>query len=246
MDNDSKLTYIVVSSLIIVLAFVAYFLQGNTGDTTGNTVASSTVLQTNKKPVDNYKVGQKETLNSSSTKEEQNNLSATNTTTMNNPQNITSAIIKTNLGDIEFSFATSAPNTVQNFISLASASFYDGIKFHRVIRDFMIQTGDPLSKDDTKRDYWGTGGPGYKFADELSGKEVYTQGTVAMANSGPDTNGSQFFIVTASPASPLPPSYTVFGHVTKGLDVALKIQDMQTGARDVPVQSIVIKSVELK
>ena len=165
---------------------------------------------------------------------------------MNIPQNVTGAIIKTNLGDIEIAFATSAPKTVQNFVSLTSSKFYDGVKFHRVIRDFMIQTGDPLSKDDTKKDSWGTGGPGYRFEDELSGKESYTQGTVAMANAGPNTNGSQFFIVTASPMVPLPPSYTVFGHVTKGIETALKIQDMQTGARDVPVQDIVIKSVELK
>lgn len=246
MYNESKLTYVVVSSLVVVLAFVAYFLQGNTDDFADGSASTSTSTQVTKKVTDSYKVGQKETLNSSTTKQDQTNLSATNTTIMSNPQNITSAIIKTNLGDVEFSFATTAPNTTQNFISLASAKFYDGVKFHRVIRDFMIQTGDPLSKDDTKRDYWGTGGPGYKFNDELSGREVYTQGTVAMANSGPNTNGSQFFIVTASPASPLPPSYTVFGHVTKGLDVALKIQDMQTGARDVPVQNIVIKSVELR
>ena len=246
MYNDSKLTYIVISVLIIILAFVAYFLQGNIENTSDQNAATTTEVQNNKKLTDNYKVGQKETVGSS-TKQDQTIITATNTVTiMNNPQTITGAIIKTNLGDIEFEFATSAPKTIQNFVSLASSKFYDGVKFHRVIKDFMIQTGDPLSKDDTKKDYWGTGGPGYKFNDELSGKESYTQGTVAMANSGPNTNGSQFFIVTASPMVPLPPSYTVFGHVTKGIDTALKIQDMQTGVRDVPVQSIVIKSIELR
>ena len=242
MDNDSKLTYIVISLLVVVLAFVAYFLQGVTDDSTSLT-ATSAKEQVIKKTIDN-KTSQKDSLNMGTTT--QNNLSSTNTTIMNIPQNVTGAIIKTNLGDIEIAFATSAPKTVQNFVSLTSSKFYDGVKFHRVIRDFMIQTGDPLSKDDTKKDSWGTGGPGYRFEDELSGKESYTQGTVAMANAGPNTNGSQFFIVTASPMVPLPPSYTVFGHVTKGIETALKIQDMQTGARDVPVQDIVIKSVELK
>jgi cyclophilin family peptidyl-prolyl cis-trans isomerase len=104
----------------------------------------------------------------------------------------------------------------------------------------MIQTGDPQSKDLSKKMLWGTGGPGYKFEDELSGKETYPQGTVAMANSGPDTNGSQFFIVTANPA-PLPPSYTVFGKVTKGLDVALKIENVKTETADRPIDEVVIE-----
>ncbi|HLN19440.1 MAG TPA: peptidylprolyl isomerase, partial [Patescibacteria group bacterium] len=94
---------------------------------------------------------------------------------------------------------------------------------------------------------WGTGGPGYKFVDELNGSEKYPQGTVAMANSGPDTNGSQFFIVTASPEAPLPPSYSVFGQVTGGMDVALKIENVKTtGApSDRPLENISINSIEL-
>lgn len=149
--------------------------------------------------------------------------------------------LKTNMGEITITLdRANAPKTAENFSKLASEGFYDGIRFHRVIKDFMIQTGDPQSKDLSKKMLWGTGGPGYKFEDELSGKETYPQGTVAMANSGPNTNGSQFFIVTANPA-PLPPSYTVFGKVTKGLDVALKIENVKTETADRPIDEVVIE-----
>lgn len=159
-------------------------------------------------------------------------------------KNYTSVTLHTNVGDISFEFSKDKPKTVENFIRLASEGFYDGVKFHRVIEGFMIQTGDPLSKDDNQKAYWGTGGPGYKFADELTGSEQYTIGTVAMANSGPDTNGSQFFIMTSN--TPLPPNYTVFGKVTVGQDVAMKIQEVQTDANDRPLSPIIINSVELK
>jgi cyclophilin family peptidyl-prolyl cis-trans isomerase len=159
------------------------------------------------------------------------------------------AVLKTNLGDIKVKFdSTNAPNTVDNFLKLASQNFYNGTKFHRVIKSFMIQGGDPNSKNYSIKDQWGKGGPGYAFKDELKGTEKYPQGTLAMANSGPNTNGSQFFIVTASPAAPLPPSYTVFGQVISGMDVALKIENVQTvspGHIDRPVEDVVINSVEL-
>jgi cyclophilin family peptidyl-prolyl cis-trans isomerase len=115
-----------------------------------------------------------------------------------------------------------------------------------VIKDFMIQTGDPLSKDVANMSAWGTGGPGYKFNDELRGDEQYSLGTVAMANSGPNTNGSQFFIVTANPGYPLPPNYTVFGKVTKGIETALAIQNVKTGQSDRPVEDVIIEKIELK
>jgi cyclophilin family peptidyl-prolyl cis-trans isomerase/outer membrane murein-binding lipoprotein Lpp len=158
------------------------------------------------------------------------------------------AVLKTSLGDIKVKFdPTNAPNTVNNFLKLASEKFYDGTKFHRVIKGFMIQGGDPMSKDNAAKDRWGTGGPGYKFADELKGTEKYPQGTLAMANSGPNTNGSQFFIVTASPQAPLPASYTVFGSVVSGIEVALKIENVKTigPPTDRPVEDVVINSVEL-
>ncbi len=157
----------------------------------------------------------------------------------------TGAILKTSLGDIQFKFSNAAtPMTVGNFLKLASAGFYDNLKFHRVIKGFMIQGGDPNSKG-TNVSNWGMGGPDYRFKDELTGKETYPQGTLAMANAGPNTNGSQFFIVTASPAAQLPPSYTVFGSVVSGLDVALKIENVKTTTNDRPVEDVVINGVEL-
>jgi len=156
------------------------------------------------------------------------------------------ALVKTNIGEIKVKFSgESAPLTVTNFIQLAQENFYVNTKFHRVIKSFMIQGGDPLSKNDSIKTRWGTGDPGYKFKDELSGTEKYPQGTLAMANSGPNTNGSQFFIVTADPEAQLPPSYTVFGKVVDGINIALKIENVSTTTADRPIEDIVIKSVEL-
>src|SRR5437016_9511383 len=121
------------------------------------------------------------------------------------------AQIRTNKGDIEVDLLTAeAPKTVNNFVFLARNGFYDGAPFHRVIRGFMIQTGDPTGT--------GTGGPGYKFADEPIRRD-YARGTLAMANSGPNTNGSQFFICHSDLRSRLPKNYTIFGQLTEGLDV---------------------------
>ena len=160
------------------------------------------------------------------------------------------AIIHTNLGDISIKlFSENAPNTVNNFTFLARNAFYDGLKFHRVIKNFMIQTGDPLTKDTSKEMSWGTGGPGYTIKDELTGNEKYPFGTVAMANTGaPNSGGSQFFIISAAGGYPLPPSYTVFGKVTKGLDVVDKIQNVSTTGNEgtppnKPQQDIIIQKV---
>ena len=156
-----------------------------------------------------------------------------------------SAVLKTSMGDITLKFyGDKTPVTVGNFLKLAESGFYDGVKFHRVIKGFMIQGGDPNSKT-TDTSSWGTGGPGYRFDDELTGEEKSPQGTLAMANAGPNTNGSQFFIVTASPAAPLPPSYTVFGEVVSGLDTALAIEKVKTLPGDRPAEDVVIESIEL-
>ncbi len=160
------------------------------------------------------------------------------------------ARIKTNKGDIVIEFNGSAPKTVENFQTLAGKGYYDGVRFHRVIHDFMIQTGDPNSKDKANMATWGTGGPGYKFADELSGNEKYTLGTVAMANSGPNTNGSQFFIVSVAD-SQLPPKYTVFAKVISGLEVVDAIQNVKTTGRtsqpnDRPLDDVVVEKVTLE
>ncbi|PIP28477.1 MAG: peptidylprolyl isomerase [Candidatus Moranbacteria bacterium CG23_combo_of_CG06-09_8_20_14_all_35_22] len=170
---------------------------------------------------------------------------ALNENNMNEEKNEV-VVMKTNLGEIKLElFSASAPKTAKNFLDLAQKGFYDGTKFHRVIKGFMIQAGDPLSKDDSQKSMWGTGGPGYKFDDELIGKEKYLQGTLAMANAGPDTNGSQFFIVTAIPSAQLPPSYTVFGKVVSGIDTALKIENVKTTSNDQPVDNVVIYNMEL-
>ncbi len=168
--------------------------------------------------------------------------------TTNTPpmQNITQATLHTSMGDIVIEFyPKQAPNTVANFIKLASSGFYDGTKFHRVIKDFMDQGGDPLTKDDTQQARWGTGGPGYQIPDEISATNSNVVGSVAMANSGPNTNGSQFFI-NAKDNHFLDPNYTVFGHVVSGLDVALAINKVATNSGDRPLTPIVIKSVSVK
>jgi len=150
--------------------------------------------------------------------------------------------LETNYGNITFElYRNDAPKTVENFTTLAGKGFYNGLIFHRVIKGFMIQGGDPNGN--------GTGGPGYMFDDELnpataSYKTGYQKGVVAMANSGPNTNGSQFFIMHADYA--LPNSYTIFGKVTSGQDVVDKIANVQIGANDKPINPVTIKSVILK
>ena len=162
------------------------------------------------------------------------------------PSNITSATFHTNKGDITIEFFTQkSPNTVANFIKLASSGFYDGVKFHRVIKGFMIQGGDPLTKDDSKVDEWGTGGPGYKFADEFGAGNSNDVGTIAMANAGPNTNGSQFFI-NVNANNFLDGKHTVFGKVTSGMDVVTAIENVQTGQNDRPVSPVIINSISLK
>jgi len=133
-----------------------------------------------------------------------------------------------------------APKTVDNFLTLVKKGFYDGIKFHRVIPGFMIQTGDPLTKDPARKAAWGTGGPGYKFADEPVQGE-YQRGALAMANAGPNTNGSQFFICVVNLTGKLPKSYNLFGKVTSGMEVADKIAAAQRDGRDCPLTDVIIQ-----
>ena len=155
------------------------------------------------------------------------------------------AIIKTDYGNITLKFyAKESPKTVNNFFNLANNGFYDGIRFHRIINDFMIQTGDPLSKDIANKNRWGTGDPGYKFADEFNDQPLQ-KGSLAMANSGPDTNGSQFFIVTKDATPWLDGKHTNFGYVTDGLDIVEKIEALPVDSSDKPLEDVVIKSIEL-
>ncbi len=148
---------------------------------------------------------------------------------------MTHAALTTNQGLIEIElFDDDAPKTVENFVKLASEGFYDGIVFHRVIPDFMIQGGDPTGT--------GMGGPGYQFEDEPNGHE---RGVLAMANAGPNTNGSQFFIVTAAACPWLDGLHTVFGRVSSGMDVVDVIENVATNHQDRPLDEVRIESVAI-
>ena len=151
---------------------------------------------------------------------------------------MTNATMQTNHGSIEIElFDDDAPKTVQNFLKLAKDGFYDGVIFHRVIPDFMIQGGDPTGT--------GTGGPGYAFEDEINDHKV-ERGALAMANAGPNTNGSQFFVVTTQAAPWLDGKHTVFGRVTEGMDVVDAISGIDTDANDKPREAVTIERVEVE
>lgn len=155
------------------------------------------------------------------------------------------AVLKTNLGDIEVElYGSDSPKTVNNFLNLAKLGFYDGTKFHRVIKDFMVQGGDPNSKSSDWSTH-GTGGPDYRFADEFNQHKL-VRGSLAMANAGPNTNGSQFFIVTAPATSWLDGKHTNFGQIVKGMDVVDKIEGVETNQNDHPLNDVVIEKIELK
>src|SRR5580693_8771911 len=148
--------------------------------------------------------------------------------------------LHTSKGDIGLEMMEKdAPNTVANFVKLAKDGFYDGTKFHRVIKDFMIQGGDPQTKDDALMSRWGTGGPGYKFADEIHANNRNEAGTIAMANAGPNTNGSQFFINVKN-NSFLDTKHTVFGKVVKGMDIVQAIENVDVNEMDRPLESVTI------
>jgi peptidyl-prolyl cis-trans isomerase B (cyclophilin B) len=150
---------------------------------------------------------------------------------------MTNATLHTSEGPIEIElFRDDAPKTVDNFVELSGKGFYDGVVFHRVIPDFMVQGGDPTGT--------GSGGPGYTFEDEFNDHPV-ERGALAMANAGPNTNGSQFFIVTAEACPWLDGKHTVFGRVTSGMDVVDRISALPTDGRDKPLEAVTIDRVEL-
>ncbi|MEK7549114.1 MAG: peptidylprolyl isomerase [Patescibacteria group bacterium] len=161
----------------------------------------------------------------------------TNTQTMKNL-----ITIKTNFGEIQFeAYNADAPKTVANFVALANKGFYNNLIFHRVIKGFMIQGGDPNGN--------GTGGPGYQFEDELNSQTEsyragYVKGVVAMANAGSNTNGSQFFIMLENYA--LPNNYTIFGKVVNGQEVVDKIGDIKTDSNDKPLSSVIMEKVTVE
>jgi len=150
------------------------------------------------------------------------------------------ALIKTNFGDIKIEFFTKdAPKTVNNFITLSKDGYYDNVIFHRVISGFMIQGGDPSG---TGHGDYGKY-PGYEFEDELNNQIPYSKGILAMANRGPNTNGSQFFIMHVD--YPLPYNYTIFGNVIEGIDIVDKIASVETDSSDRPLEDVIISTVEI-
>ncbi|MFA5109704.1 MAG: peptidylprolyl isomerase [Patescibacteria group bacterium] len=226
---------IFIAALFVILFGVSACVRPDDGSTEEPTVT----------PVENNPVN-----NSSAAATETTVTSAANKN-MINPEKFldltkqySQAVIKTSLGNITVKFyAAESPITVNNFLNLAKEGFYNGTKFHRVIKDFMIQGGDPLSKENNTS-VWGTGGPGYRFKDEFNNHKLVA-GSLAMANSGADTNGSQFFVVTAEATSWLDGHHTNFGQVTAGMDVVRKIEAVETDGRDKPLTDVVISGVEL-
>ena len=160
-------------------------------------------------------------------------------------EDVAGAILKTNFGDVKLKFyADESPKTVTNFINLMAANFYNGVKFHRVIKGFMVQSGDPNSKDNNWEDD-GFGGPGYIFPDEFNDHKL-VRGSLAMANSGIDTNGSQFFIITAEATPHLDGVHTNFGYVVDGFDVLDMIENVATNENDHPTRDIIIENVAIE
>ena len=154
------------------------------------------------------------------------------------PEKRYTATMQTSMGELVISLdAQRAPKTVNNFVFLARWHFYDGVTFHRIIEGFVCQGGDPEGT--------GRGGPGYRFEDELPKAGQYEVGSLAMANAGPDTNGSQFFLISGPSGVRLPPQYSLFGKVVKGLDVVDAMQKVPTGPGDRPKEDVVIESVTI-
>lgn|SRR5574343_248775 len=226
----NKIIYTFISILIIGLA--VYIVWPN--EIKKNTDS----MPVNSDITENKDTSTGQVSNVETNKENDKTIKTENKIIKNNMHTIS---IETNKGTIVFeTYDMDAPKTVENFITLAKKSYYDGVIFHRVIKGFMIQGGDPTGT--------GTGGPGYKFNDELnpatdSYKAGYKRGVVAMANAGPNTNGSQFFIMHAD--YPLPNSYTIFGKVISGIEVVDAIANSQTNGADRPVVDIVMKSVKV-
>jgi len=248
-----KIIFILALVLISVsLSACGSKVDKNEGDNKANEALSTNLENTNNLTSDDNSValvknGLKAAENDSSLKNEpvkENKIMNSPEQQENLLKEYSQAIIKTSLGNIKVKFYNSeSPMTVNNFLNLAKADFYNQTKFHRVIKDFMIQGGDPLSKEDDSS-LWGTGGPNYRFKDEFNSHKLIA-GSLAMANSGPATNGSQFFIVTAESTPWLDGKHTNFGEVISGMDIVKKIEAVQTGINDRPSTPVVINEIEL-
>jgi len=201
------------------------------------------------KPVNNVKIKGEIEIAATSTSAIINKTAPTATTTQVIKKNMDKVVLETNFGNIELElYKDKAPNTVANFLKLAKSGFYDGTKFHRVIKDFMIQGGDPNSKTDDPATY-GIGGPGYQFNDEINDLPM-VRGMLAMANAGTyngkGTNGSQFFIITAVETPWLIGKHTVFGKVISGMEVVDKIENLKVNQNDLPLSPVIVSKVTVE
>jgi cyclophilin family peptidyl-prolyl cis-trans isomerase len=231
-----KIIATVVAVLVVVLGG-AWLVFGLAGSSSNSDTASTTSLAS---------LGLASTTPTTTSSTTATTGATSGATNQTNLANVMQATLHTNMGDITIEFfPQQAPNTVANFIKLASTGFYDGTKFHRVIKGFMDQGGDPLTKDDSKMSLWGTGGPGYQFNDEITSGNSNVAGSIAMANSGPNTQGSQFFINAVNNPS-LNSGYTVFGKVTAGMDVVTAINNTPVDSSDRPITPVVLTSITLK
>jgi cyclophilin family peptidyl-prolyl cis-trans isomerase len=220
---------------LVLVAFAAggwFLMKPASPDTTAQTQADDFAQSALAGYGASQTQAQSDTSASSSPTADASSTPVTNTTSTNQTnqpdKKYMHATLHTNQGDITIEFTPAdAPTAVANFTKLAGSGFYDGTKFHRVIAGFMIQGGDPLSKDDSQASRWGTGGPGYQFNDEITANSKNNIGVVAMANSGPNTNGSQFYINVAN-NNFLDGKYVTFGKVTSGMDVVTKIEKTPT------------------
>lgn len=249
--KKASLSILLAVSLILILSGCQKKLAT---DNEAATNTNTSAYDTDQIPVDNLPVAGENKINVDNPSGPTSNTLITNnnsnkTMTDANTSQFTQATFKTSMGDITVKlYKDDSPNTVNNFIKLVQSGFYNGTKFHRVIPDFMIQGGDPLTKDNNLKNQWGTGGPNYQFDDEINSHKL-VRGSLAMANAGPNTNGSQFFIVTAEATPWLDGKHTNFGEVTSGMDVVAKIEQVRTegkGSIDRPVEDVILKSIELK
>ncbi len=241
-DNSSTLIYAIIIIIMIAIAILGLFFFKQDKNTTADldltsqqlvekdsTSPTTAVIKSNTNTDQN--------INQTETQPPMNKTNLTRPEMTIDPNKEYIATMNTSEGVVKIKlFAQETPVTVNNFVYLAQNKFYDGLIFHRVIKDFMIQGGCPLGN--------GTGGPGYKFEDEQNSAPL-VQGSLAMANSGPDTNGSQFFIVTAAATPWLDGVHTHFGQVIEGMDVIMKIDTTPTGSNDKPTQNITINSVTI-
>jgi peptidylprolyl isomerase/peptidyl-prolyl cis-trans isomerase A (cyclophilin A) len=250
--------FLVFGGSAIIIALAYFVLSENTTKVENNT--TNTTISNNEQTINNINI--QESQNKTEIKNTE--ISNANLQNINNnvqsemkneiknkimtdftKQDIIKVTMNTNMGRVVLELDNKkAPITAQNFAKLASEGFYNGIKFHRVINGFMIQGGDPFTKDDSKENMWGQGGPGYKFADEKSGLSNAPM-TISMANAGPNTNGSQFFINTGNNVF-LDGKHTVFGKVVSGIDVVKKIESVKTGFQDRPESPVVVNSVSVE